>query len=172
MLETSVAAVNSALQRARATLTEARAAAVVTREHAPASATVELELVRRLAAAWHAADIPAIVAILTEDALLSMPPLPDRYVGREAIGAFLSSTPAGGRLERFRLVPTCANAQPALAAYFRDGDSGPYLAHAILVLAIQGDAIASLVRFADESLFPRFGLPMAIESRETGYPVL
>ena len=163
MLETSVAAVNSASQRARATLADARSAARVSREHAPASSAVEQSLVRRLVTAWHAADVPAIVAILTEDALLTMPPLPDRYEGREAIGAFLASTPAGGRLDRFRLVPTRANAQPALAAYLRDADDGPYHAHAILVLAIQGEAIASLVRFADAALFPRFGLPAKIE---------
>lgn len=163
MLETSVAAVNSASQRARATLAGARSAARVTREHAPANAAIETSLVRRLVAAWHAADVPTIVAILTADALLTMPPLPDRYVGREAIGAFLGSTPADGRLDRFRLVPMRANAQPALAAYLRESDEGSYYAHAIVVLAIQDDAIASLVRFADPALFPRFGLPIAIE---------
>src|SRR5207244_3600321 len=109
--------------------------------------------------AWEAADVPSLVALLTEDALLTMPPQPDRYVGRDAIGAFLATVPGGGRLDRFRFVPTHANRQPAVASYYRSGDDGPYAAHAVMVLAIEGDAIASLVRFADPDLFARFGLP-------------
>ena len=121
---------------------------------------------QRLVSAWHAADVPAIVAILTEDALFTMPPLPDRYIGREAIGAFLASGPARGRLDRFRLVPTRANRQPAVAAYYRDRDDGPFQAHGVIVLAFAGDAIASMVRFGDASLFHHFGLPAIIESEE------
>ena len=72
--------------------------------------------------------------------------------------------PGGGRLERFRLVPTRANRQPALAAYYRDGDAGAYHAHAVIVLAFEGDAIASLARFADPGLFGRFGLPTTLDA--------
>jgi len=159
MLATSVAGVNSALQRARVTLAQERIAGRVTRPHAEPGTATEQALVRRLVEAWQAADVPSLVATLTEDALLTMPPLPDRYVGRAAIGGFLATVPGGGRLDRFRLVPTRANRQPAVAAYERDGDDGPYHAHAVLVLAIEGDAIASLVRFAHPALFGRFGLP-------------
>jgi RNA polymerase sigma-70 factor, ECF subfamily len=91
-----------------------------------------------------------------------MPPQPGRFVGRDAIAAVLASRPAGGRLDRFRVVPTQANRQPALAAYLRDGEHGQYHAYIVIVLAIEGDAIASLVRFADRSLFERFGLPMTL----------
>jgi RNA polymerase sigma-70 factor (ECF subfamily) len=101
-----------------------------------------------------------------------MPPQPERYVGREIIGAFLATVPGGGRLDRFRLVPTRANCQPAVAAYYRDGDTGPFEAHAVIVLSIEGNAIASLVRFADTGLFGRFGLPMAIDDEVIGAATL
>ena len=128
----------------------------MTRPHASPGPDIE-QTGRRLVSAWHAADVPAIVAILSEDALFTMPPLPNRYAGREAIGTFLASGPARGRLDRFRLVPMRANRQPAVAAYYRDGDSGPFLAHGVIVLAFDGEAIASLVRFGDASLFHHFG---------------
>jgi RNA polymerase sigma-70 factor (TIGR02960 family) len=167
MLETSLAGVNSALQRARATLAQAQTFSPVTRPHTPPSSETEQALVQRLVAAWQAVDVPGIVAILTEDALFSMPPLPDHYVGREAIAAFLATGPAGGRLDRFRLVPTRANCQPALAAYWRDGDEGPFHAHGIIVIAFDKEAIASLTRFADPALFSHFGLPMTIDGHST-----
>jgi RNA polymerase sigma-70 factor (ECF subfamily) len=116
-----------------------------------------------LADAWHAADVPSIVALLTQDALLTMPPQPLRIVGPEAIGRFFATVPAGGRLERFRFVPTRANRQPAVAIYYREGDASTYHAYAVMVLAIEGAAIASLVRFADPTLFPRFGLAMTLD---------
>ncbi len=162
MLATSVAAVNSALQRARATLARSRAAGQVTRIHALSDSRTEQTLVRRLVDAWQAADIPSIVEILTEDALFAMPPQPTRYEGREEIGAFLAAVPGGGGLDRFRLVPTRANRQPAVAAYLRESD-GVYRAHAVIVLAIEGEGISSLVRFADPDLFGRFGLPATLD---------
>jgi SnoaL-like domain/Sigma-70, region 4 len=158
MLATSVAGINIALQRARATLEESRTAAQVAYVHARTSGPHEKILVQRLVNAWHASDVSSIVALLAEDALLTMPHLPIRFVGREEIAAFLATGPASGRLDKFRLVPTHANRQPALAAYERDG--GTYLAYALIVLAIEGEAIASLTRFADVSLFEYFGLPM------------
>ncbi len=170
MLETSVAAVNSALQRARDTVVRERVAGAVSRTHdAPGSAT-EDALVRQLVAAWHAADVPSIVAILTADALFAMPPQPRRLVGHTAIATFLSTAPAHGRLDRFRLIPTRANRQPALAAYWRDSDVGPYRAHGLIVVACAGDAIASLTRFGDTSLFEQFGLPLTIEDQVTLTP--
>lgn len=170
MLAVSVASVNSALQRARVSMKRHRAAGIVTRDHATSSVTTERELVRRLVKAWESADIDALVATLTEDAVLSMPPIPDRYVGRASIGAFLSTVPGGGRLDRFRLVPTRANRQPAVAAYFRNADDGPLTAHGIVVLAIDPGGIASLVRFANPELFSRFGLPLTLDVRETETP--
>ena len=160
MLETSVAGINSALQRARATLEQEQSAGQVTRRHNNTDPASEQALIRHLVDAWHSADVPAIVAVLTENALLAMPPEPEHYVGREVIGHFLATAVAGGRLDRFRMVPMRANRQPAMAAYYRDGDSGAYHAHAVVVLALEGDAIASLTRFADPALFERFGLPL------------
>lgn len=163
MLATSVAGANSALQRARETLAQGRGAAQVTRRHSRTSSATEQALARRLVDAWHAVDIPSIVALLTEDAVFTMPPLPARYVGREAIGAFLATMPGGGRLDRFRLVPVHANHQPAVAAYYRQGDAGAFQAHAVIVMAIEGEAIASMVRFGDPTLFARFGLPASLD---------
>jgi RNA polymerase sigma-70 factor (TIGR02960 family) len=162
MLVTSVAGVNSALQRARATLARGRAVGQVTRAHARTSTVTEQTLVRHLVDAWQAADVPSIVEILTEDALFTMPPQPTRYEGRGEIGAFLAAVPGGGRLDRFRLVPTRANRQPAVAAYLRESD-GVYRAHAVIVLAIEGEGISSFVRFADPDLFGRFGLPATLD---------
>lgn len=162
MLETSVASVNSALQRARATLAAERATATVARRHVSPGKDAESALVTRLIDAWQAADVPAIVAILTEDALFSMPPLPEHYVGREAIAAFLASGPAQGRLDRFRLLTVRANGQPALAAYWRHRDEGLFHAHGILVVALAGEAIASITRFGEPDLFARFGLPLSV----------
>jgi RNA polymerase sigma-70 factor (ECF subfamily) len=163
MLETTVTAVNSTLQRARATVKAERIAARVTRPHTEANSDVEQSLVRRLVDAWHTADIESIVGILREDALLTMPPQPDRYEGRAAIGAFLAKVPAGGRLERFRLIPTRANRQPALAAYVREGDTGPFMAREVFVIAIESGEIATIVRFGGPDLIVRFGLPSIIE---------
>jgi RNA polymerase sigma-70 factor (ECF subfamily) len=163
MLATSVAGVNSALQRARATLERERGAAQITRDHFRTETAAERALVSRLVDAWHTADITAIIALLTEDAVLSMPPQPERYVGRATVGNFLATVPGAGRLDSFRLVPTCANRQPALAAYYREGDEGAYQADCVLVLALEGGAIASLVRFADPTLFARFGLPLTFD---------
>lgn len=163
MLATSVAGVNSTLQRARATLEQEQRAGRVARAHSRTDAATEHALVRRLVDAWHAADIAAITAVLTEDALLAMPPLPLHFVGREAIGAFFATVPGRGRLDRYRLVPTRANGQPALATYYREGQSGPFRGNAVLVLAIEDEAIASMTRFAGADLIPRFGLPETIE---------
>lgn len=164
MLESSVAGINSALQRARATLEQARAAGLVAREHSQTSAATEQTLVRRLTDAWYAADLPTMVSLLTEDVLITMPPEPMRIVGREACLSFFAAVPKIDRLDRFRLVPTHANRQPAVAIYARSGETGPFAAHDILVLAIEGNAISSITRFGNpQQLFPRFELPMTID---------
>jgi RNA polymerase sigma-70 factor (ECF subfamily) len=156
MLETTVAGVNSALQRARATMEREQNAGRVTRLHARTDTATEQMLVRRLTDAWHAADVPGIVSLLTKDAVIAMPPQPDRYVGREAATAFLSDRRHG--IAGMRLIATRANHQPTVAAY-RCDDDGVYRAYMVLVLSIEGDAIASLTRFRGSDLFVRFGLP-------------
>jgi RNA polymerase sigma-70 factor (ECF subfamily) len=164
-LDVSVASVNSALQRARATVRQQQQAAVVTREHTASDELAERQLVDRLITAWHAADVDALVATLTRDAVLTMPPVPDRYVGREAIRAFMATVPGDGRLDRYHLVPIRANRQPALAAYYRKQDLGEFAVNAIIVLAVEAGRIASIVRFAGVDLFTRFHLPLTVADR-------
>jgi RNA polymerase sigma-70 factor, ECF subfamily len=156
LLETSVAGANSALQRARSTLDRERDAGRLTRPHTPLASADERELVRRFVESWQASDVDGLVRLLADDALLTMPSQPIRVEGREAVGEFLRTRPAGGRLERFRLLATRANGQPAVGLYL-DGE-----AHAVMALALSsGGAIAALTRFGDPALFEPFGLPMS-----------
>ncbi len=164
MLETTVAATNSALQRARATLDDARAAGRLTRAHASPQRETQDAVVRRLIDAWHAVDVPGIVAVLTEDALLTMPPEPLRVVGREAIEDFLKTVPMEGRLDRFRLIPVQANRQPAVAVYRRWRDDEPFMAYGVMVLSFADDQITSMVRFVGDRLVADCGLPLSVQN--------
>ena len=158
ILQVSHASVTSALQRARATL-ETRRASGRLRPASTAGPDAERELADRFTAAWHAGDISALVSGLAEDCLLTMPPAPLAYRGREAIGTFFATVPAAGDLTSIRLVPVRANQQPAVAAYMRDGAGDR--AYGIMVLTIHGDTIGEITGFADPSLFPLFGLAPA-----------
>jgi RNA polymerase sigma-70 factor (ECF subfamily) len=160
VLEDSVAAVNSALQRARAGL--ARARSVAAPAHAPRG-DEERALLRRFMEAWDAVDVDGIVGLLARDALMTMPPEPASFRGAAAIGEFFSTVPAGGRLDEIRLVPTSANRQPALAAYLRDPSTGVHQAYGVMVFAIESGAVAGIVGFADSSLFESFALPVELE---------
>jgi RNA polymerase sigma-70 factor (ECF subfamily) len=162
MLASTTTGINSALQRARATLETERNAGRIARQHLRGDTEIEDRLVNRLLIAWHAADVRAIVSLLSEDALFTMPPESLRVVGKKAISAFLSTVPDGGRLGNFRLVPIRANRQPALAMYHR-AESGAYLAHAVVVVSIAGNAIASMTRFVGPNLFEQFGLPPELD---------
>ncbi len=116
----------------------------------------------RFLAAWEAVDVGAIVKLLADDALLTMPPEPMRTVGAEAIGEFFRTVPAGGFLDRIRLVETRSNGQPAVVAYMA-GEDGAYDAYGVMVLALDGDAITSITGFAGyQALVPRFGLAPSI----------
>ena len=98
------------------------------------------------------------MALLTEDALMTMPPERMRVAGARAIGDFLGSVPQGGRLDEIRLVPTSANRQPVLAAYSR-GDDGKHRPYGLMVLQIEADLIAGIVGFPGPWLFEQCGLP-------------
>ena len=156
ILGASQASVTSALQRARSTL-EAHQASGRLRQAQPPAPEAERALADRFTAAWHACDIPALVSVLAEDCLLTMPPAPLAYRGRDAIGAFFATVPAGGGLSEIRLVPTRANGPPAMAAYMRDGDTAQ--AYGIMVLTVHAGLIGEITGFADPELFPLFGLP-------------
>jgi RNA polymerase sigma-70 factor (ECF subfamily) len=151
-LDTSVAAVNSALQRARATL------AARPGDDAPAALTpAQTALVDRYHAAFVGYDVEALVALLTEDAILSMPPYTLWLQGREAIAAWLLGRGSGCRGSR--LVPTMACGAPAFGQYREDGR----VPFALIVLELRGEGFASMTSFLDTTtLFPRFGLPLVL----------
>jgi RNA polymerase sigma-70 factor (ECF subfamily) len=156
ILQASQAAVTSALQRARATLEIHRASGRLRPPSTPGPGA-ERALADRFTAAWHACDIPALVSVLAGDCLLTMPPAPLAYRGREAIGSFFATAPAGGDLTAIRLLPTWANGQPAVAAYLRDGAIAR--AYGIMVLTVHAGLIGEITGFANPELFPLFGLP-------------
>jgi RNA polymerase sigma-70 factor, ECF subfamily len=156
LLETSVPAVNSALQRARAGLGRNLPPANTSARALPAQ---EREVLRRFMQAWQHCDIDGLAALLREDAVLHMPPLPVRYVGRQAVAGFFATVPAEGRLDRIRLVAIRANGQPALAAYLQGAD-GASDAYGVMVLTVAGDAIQAITGFQDASLFHAFGMPL------------
>jgi len=161
MLGTSEVAVNRALQRARAAIE--RTTPPAGREAAPLPGSrAERELVARFTASFEAGDIPGVLALLTHDAVLTMPPEPLEYEGPRAIGEFLSTVPAGGALDRFRLVPTRANGQPAFGCYLRDPRAPIGHAYGLMVLTLSGDHIAAITGFADTSVFRPFGLPRTL----------
>ena len=161
MLDSSEASVNSALQRARAAF-ETRLPATG-RDRAPLPrSTRERELVGRFADAFESGDVDAIVALLTADAWLTMPPVPLQYQGPAAIARFLSTVPAGGALERFRLVATRANAQPAFGFYLKDPQCPIARATGLIVLTLEGDRVSEITAFHDTSVFPKFGLPRTL----------
>jgi RNA polymerase sigma-70 factor, ECF subfamily len=154
LLETSVAAVNSGLQRARATLRQERGPVT-----AQPPGEQERLLLERFVEAWERVDIAGLVELLREDAVLAMPPEPMWFRGREAIGTFFATVPAEGDLSRIRLLETRANRRPGLACYL---DGEPY---GIMVFSVEDGGIAEIVGFADASLFPAFGLPASLPAR-------
>jgi RNA polymerase sigma-70 factor, ECF subfamily len=160
MLDMSEVSVNSALQRARATL---ESAAPVGRERAPLPRSAhERELVARFADAFEAGDLDQVLALLTEDAWVTMPPEPFEYQGRDAIAAFLSHAFAARWQHRHRLVPTRANGQPAFGHYIPDPHTGVAHGVGLLVLALEGERIAHVTRFGGAALLAPFGLPRTL----------
>lgn len=154
LLDTTPAAVNSALQRARARLAE-----VTPREDdvAEPEDAGRRELLDRYCAAFENADIAALTELLQADVKLEMPPLPVWFTGRETVMGFLS-TRAFAKTGDMVMTPTAANAQPAVAEYRRT-DDGALRAHSIHVLTVGGDGISAVTVFLDPTLFAAFGLP-------------
>jgi RNA polymerase sigma-70 factor (ECF subfamily) len=155
MLDTTETAVKGALQRARATLERSRPTA----ERAAAGSAEELQLSRRFAEAFVARDIDGLLALLTDDAWLAMPPAPHEYHGRAAIASFLrvSETWRGDRHPL--LMPTRANGQPAYACYLAEPGEPAGRPAGIMVLSVRRGGIGAVTRFLDNRLFARFGLP-------------
>jgi RNA polymerase sigma-70 factor (TIGR02960 family) len=157
LLDATEASVNSALQRARDKLDRLdRDRARV--EPPPPGSRAERDLVGRFVRAFESGDVGSVVALLSEDARLTMPPEPVEYVGVEAIHRFLSTVPARGELYRFKLVPTRANGQPAFGCYLRTHE-GPLRAYGLMVLTLGPDRVVAITGFPDTSVFASFGLP-------------
>ena len=159
MLDVSEASVTSALHRARTALDPVP----LERAPLPGSAT-ERALVARFTEAFEGGDVRGVVELLTSDAWLTMPPEPIEYQGPAAIAGFLSTVPAGGRLDQFRLVPTRANGQPAFGCYVRDAHAPVAHAYGLMALTLRGDRVAAITGFPDTSVFPHFGLPPTLRS--------
>ena len=161
MLGGSEASVNNALLRARAAL-DARLPAG-NRERAPLPRSQrERELVGLFGEAFETGDVDGIVAMLTDDAWLTMPPQTLGYQGQRAISEFLSTVPAGGQLDRFRLTATRANGQPAFGFYLKDPQCPIARAAGLLVLTLEGERISAITVFHDTGVFPQFGLPRTL----------
>jgi RNA polymerase sigma-70 factor (TIGR02960 family) len=161
MLDCTVESVNSALKRARGGL-QLSQQSTADREppHARGSQS-EDAIVAKFVSAWESADVGALVAILTDDAFVSMPPMPFEYEGRDAVARFCSSLFGAGR--RFDLVPTRANGQPAFGAYLR-APTGIRHGTGLYVLTLTGERICAMTHF-DKSVLPWFGLPRSLPNR-------
>ena len=96
---------------------------------------------------------------MREDAVMTMPPDPAVFLGRQAIVDFFATVPAGGALDQIPLLPTRANRQPAVGAYFPDPEAGVYRPYGIMVLTLDGDSIAEITGCTDPTVFPLLGLP-------------
>jgi RNA polymerase sigma-70 factor (ECF subfamily) len=159
ILQTSEQAVTSAVKRARATLSEHMPRVGEPPAPRPGS-PAEQRLVARLVQAFEAGDVDGVVALLTEDAWLTMPPLLLEYQGRELATRFLSVFfREGGR--RYRLIATRANGQPAFGIYVRDPHAPIAHASGLIVLTLTGEQISEITRF-DTSVLPCFGLPRCL----------
>jgi RNA polymerase sigma-70 factor (ECF subfamily) len=155
MLDTTAESVTSALKRARAAMPHERPARARDAE--------ERALASAFADAMERGDVPARVALLTDDAWLSMPPAPQQYQGHRAIGEFMRVVAFRSGTRRYRLVATSANGQPAFGLYGYDHGEPVGRARGVLVLTVAGDRISAVTRF-DRSAMPSFGLPPTLRA--------
>jgi RNA polymerase sigma-70 factor (ECF subfamily) len=161
MLDVTEPAVNSALQRARTTLEQNSTARTLAGARLP-HGEPERELVGRFAEAFVADDVEGIVALLTDDATVTMPPEPLEYQGREAIRTFLHDRMPPRPPGHVELVPSRANGQPAFAYYTRDPSCGIARCGGLFVLTLDEAGISAITRFGDTGLLRHFGLPRTL----------
>jgi RNA polymerase sigma-70 factor (ECF subfamily) len=158
MLDSTLDSVNSALKRARASLQRLRPPAA-DREPPPASdSPPEDAIVAKFVRAYESADLDALVALLTDDVFMSMPPMPFEYEGRDVVARFCARLIGSGR--RFDLMRTRANGQPAFGAYL-SAPTGIRYGTGLIVLTLTGDRICAMTHF-DKSVLPWFGLPRSL----------
>jgi RNA polymerase sigma-70 factor (TIGR02960 family) len=161
MLDTTVESVTSALKRARASL-QRRQEPAAGREPPPGCGSpAEDAIVAKFTSAWESADLDALVALLTDDAFIAMPPMPFEYQGLDVVTRFCASLFGAGR--RFDLVPTRANGQPAFGAYL-SAPTGIRHGTGLYVLTLAGDRICAMTRF-EASVLLSFGLPRSLPGR-------
>jgi RNA polymerase sigma-70 factor (TIGR02960 family) len=161
MLDTTIDSVNSALKRARANLQRKSQPETGVAVAPLRDVRSETPIVAAFVRAWEAADLDGLLALLTDDVFVSMPPMPFEYEGRDLVGRFFAAIFAAGR--RFDLVATLANGQPAFGAYLRSTDGFSH-ATGLYVLTCNDDGIRALTRF-ETTVFPWFGLPRSLPSR-------
>jgi RNA polymerase sigma-70 factor (ECF subfamily) len=160
-LETTPVSVDSALQRAHKTVDEQLPKQSQQATLRSLGDDTLSEVVERYVAAWERSDVEAIVAMLTEDARMTMPPLPTRYRGRGEVALFLGGWTLAG-VKRWRLLPARANGQLGFGAYVWDEETHAFMAHGINVLTLRGAQIEEITAFLTPDAFQGFGLPHAI----------
>jgi RNA polymerase sigma-70 factor (ECF subfamily) len=160
ILDTTEASAKSALQRARAILQAHLPAAGQERAQLPQSRR-ERDVVGQFATAVESGDIDGIVAVLADDALLTMPPEPYEYQGGAAIARFFDDR-AGRSGANVKLVPTRANWQPAFGCYLPDAHTAIAHAYGLMVLVVTGEHISAITWFGDRAVMARFGLPRTL----------
>jgi RNA polymerase sigma-70 factor (ECF subfamily) len=159
LLDSTVESVNSALKRARSALQQRLPADPRRDPPPPVGSAAERALVARFVSAYESADVDAVVALLTDDVRVSMPPIPLEYEGRDVVAEFCARLL---RARTFDLVPTRANGQPAFGTYLRT-TAGPRHGTGLVVLTLAQGRISALTRF-DNNVLPWFGLPRSLPS--------
>jgi RNA polymerase sigma-70 factor (TIGR02960 family) len=161
ILDCTVDAANNLLKRARATINGQLPPGGRDQAPLPGSAR-EQQITARFADALERGDVAAIVSLLTDDAWLTMPPLPFEYQGREVIGHFLYAVSFRSGTRRLRLIPTRANGQPAFGLYVRDRYTPVSHAHGLIVITLAEDRARAMTGFIDSGVLARFGLPRTL----------
>ncbi len=163
LLDMSVVSANSALQRARATLTKRFPDGEPT--WLPTPEEEQRQLLERYVQAWEGADVKGLIRLLRDDAIFSMPPWPLWYRGSASITAFLqwlwrpmvAHQPCS--MNAYRLIPTSANGQPAFVVYRRGPQESEWLPHGLQVLTIRDGAVAAMTTFREDRWVTEFGFP-------------
>jgi RNA polymerase sigma-70 factor (TIGR02960 family) len=177
ILDCTLDTVNGSLKRARTALSALLPADALARAPLPGSAA-ERDAVGRFTDAFERGDVAGLVALLTDDAWLTMPPWPLGFRGPAAAGRLLAAVVFRGGTRRYRLIPARANGQPAFACYFTDdgmpgasagtpvagGGTRVASGHGLIVLGLDGARISGVTRFLDNALLPRFGVPAVLEA--------
>jgi RNA polymerase sigma-70 factor (ECF subfamily) len=161
VLDATAVSVDSALQRAHKTVDERLPSQTQQRTLRLLGDRELTKLVERYIAAWERNDVDAVVSMLAEDARITMPPLPSWYSGRDQVAAFLRGY-ALAEMKRWRLIPTSANGQSALAGYLWDEQAEAFMPYCLYVLTLREGQIEEITAFVTPETLQRLGLPESI----------